>query len=142
MKTLVMRQGEKLTIRAIAFERAGAQRDQCPMLAFFEEQSKRDPLEFSKLTALLDFVVKNGPPKNETKFKHLTGTNGLYEFKTNGGLRLCCFWDATSLIICTHGFLKKKQQTPAQEIKKAAQLKTEYFKAKASGDLTHVEAKK
>ncbi len=138
MKTLVIRPGERLTIRAIAFERAGAQRDPCPMLAFFEEQSKRDPHEFSKLTALLDYTVKNGTPKNETKFKHLTGTDGLYEFKTTGGLRLCCFWDEASLIICTHGFLKKKQRTPDQEIKKAAKLKTEYFKAKESGDLTHV----
>jgi hypothetical protein len=78
LKTLQIRKGAKLVIRAVAYpsDEVG-KRDKCPVLAFFEEQSKRQPEEFSELTALLEFSAEYGPPINETKFKRLAGTDGL-----------------------------------------------------------------
>jgi len=44
--------------------------------------------------------------------------------------RLFAFWDETekSMIIVTHGIIKKTGKTPKKEIEKAKQLRTEYLK--------------
>lgn len=45
--------------------------------------------------------------------------------------RLLAFWDKTSnketLVISTHGFIKKQSKVPDIEIKKASQLRMKYF---------------
>lgn len=90
-----------------------------------------------KLGALLTETANEGPPNNEQKFKDLPGTSGLCEFKTSGGLRLLCFWDDGSLIICTHGYLKGSQKAPKREIARAERLKRDYIEAKKKGTLEH-----
>lgn len=127
-----------MTIRAIArpAEVAG-QRDKCPLLAFFEEQSKQHADDFADLVALFTRTANHGALSNDTKFKHLSGTDGLFEFKTNGGLRVFCFWDDGNLIICTHGVVKKSQKADPDEAKRAAKMKKEYEKAKQDGTLCH-----
>jgi len=141
MKTLVIRTGERLTIRAIAFPVGGSERDKCPTLAFFQEQAQQRPTDVAKLGALLTETAKSGPPHNDQKFKDLPGTDGIYEFKTSGGLRLLSFWDDGSLIICTHGYLKGSKKAPKNEIQRAKRIKREYFDAKKRGELTHAETK-
>ena len=138
MKTLVIRSGQRLTIRAIAFQADDGGRDRCAVLAFFQEQARLRPNEMAKLGALLTETASNGQPKNETKFKDLPGTDGLYEFKTNGGLRLIAFWeDGKSLIVATHGYLKASQKAPRNEIQRAKQLRSDYFQAQKTGNLIH-----
>lgn len=48
--------------------------------------------------------------------------------------RVFAFWDKTSkidtLIIATHGIIKKTQKTPKSEIAKAERIRKEYFKNK------------
>jgi len=70
-------------------------------------------------------------------FKKLT--DDIWEFRTvYQGLqyRLFAFWDKTSvaetLVISTHGFIKKRSKIPEQEIKKAIQSKIKYFENKQS----------
>lgn len=65
-------------------------------------------------------------------FKKLTGD--IWEFRTQyAGLqyRLFAFWDKTekteSLVISTHGMVKKTDKVPKAEIEKAKQIRTEYF---------------
>jgi phage-related protein len=138
MKTLVIRRGAKLTIRAVAYESAEeGSRDKCATLAFLSEQKMERVDDLDELGALLTLTAEKGPPQNETKFKRLQGTDGLYEFKTKGGLRVLCFWDDGSLIICTHGFVKKQQKTPKQELATASRTKRDYELAKQNGGLTH-----
>ena len=65
-------------------------------------------------------------------FKKLDGTE-IWEFRTlyNGiAYRLFAFWDTrtNTLVIATHGIVKKTQKTPAKEIAKAERLRQEYFK--------------
>ena len=65
-------------------------------------------------------------------FKKLEGTE-IWEFRTlyNGiAYRLFAFWDtrANTLVIATHGIVKKTQKTPTKEIAKAEKLRNEYFK--------------
>jgi len=66
-------------------------------------------------------------------FKKLTGTD-IWEFRTlyNGKhYRLLAFWDKTkdvdTLVVATHGFIKKTDKTPSKEIERAYEIMKEYF---------------
>lgn len=64
-------------------------------------------------------------------FKKLENSN-IWEFRTlyNGiSYRLFSFWDTNknSLVIATHGIIKKTQKTPKKEIEKAENIRREYF---------------
>lgn len=68
-------------------------------------------------------------------FKKLS--DEIWEFRTlYQGLqyRLLAFWDKTSatetLVIATHGFIKKRSKVPDTEIQKAKQIRTKYFSDK------------
>ena len=67
-------------------------------------------------------------------FKKLDGTD-IWEFRTlYKGIqyRLLAFWDtdAETLVIATHGFVKKTQKTPSKEINKAEAIRKLYFISK------------
>lgn len=67
-------------------------------------------------------------------FKKLENSD-IWEFRTlfNGiAYRLLAFWDTQNetLVIATHGFIKKKQKTPAKEIAKAEEIRKQYFEQK------------
>jgi phage-related protein len=55
----------------------------------------------------------------------------LYKSKS---YRLFSFWDKSggkeSLVVATHGILKKTQKTPPKEIKKAEKIRKEYLENK------------
>ncbi len=55
----------------------------------------------------------------------------LYNSKT---YRLFSFWDRTSeketIVIATHGIIKKMQKTPPKEIKKAEEIRRKYLENK------------
>lgn len=61
----------------------------------------------------------------------------IWEFRTKfltKQIRLLAFWDKTekseTLVVATHGFIKKTQKTPKSEIEKAEQIREQYFKEK------------
>ena len=65
-------------------------------------------------------------------FKKLT--QKIWEFRTKYGslqYRLFAFWDKRdnkkTLVIATHGILKKTQKTPKEEIEKAMRIREYYF---------------
>lgn len=65
-------------------------------------------------------------------FKKIKGTE-IWEFRTefeSNAYRLLAFYDknARSLIVATHGFVKKTQKTPAKEIERAERMMKEYYK--------------
>ncbi len=110
-----------------------AEGSKCPAAAFLTEAATDHPDEFAKLVSLLDHATVHGLPKNKQKVNTLG--NGLFEFKTVGGLRLVWFWDAGRIILCTHGFVKKRQTTPPGELDTAAKWKKAYDLAKKAGNL-------
>lgn len=64
-------------------------------------------------------------------FKKLKGAE-IWEFRTKCGgnyYRLLSFWDTrtSTLIVATHGFVKKSAKTPTREIEKAEAIRKEYF---------------
>lgn len=72
--------------------------------------------------------------RNVELFKKLEGTE-IWEFRTlynKIAYRLFAFWDTeeNTLVIATHGIIKKTQKTPAKEIAKAERIRKEYFNSK------------
>ena len=64
-------------------------------------------------------------------------SDDIWEFRTlYQGLqyRLLAFWDKTSttetLVVSTHGFIKKRSKVPDNEIQKAMNIRTNYFSDK------------
>ena len=69
----------------------------------------------------------------ETYLKHLKNTSGLYEIRVQVGsniFRIFCFFDQDNLVVIGHGFQKKSQKTPKQQIERAEQIKREYHESK------------
>lgn len=68
-------------------------------------------------------------------FKKLS--DDIWEFRTlyqGFQYRLLAFWDKTSttntLVISTHGFIKKRSKVPDIEIQKAVQSRVKYYESK------------
>jgi len=75
-----------------------------------------------------------GGVKDPELFKKL-GDTEIWEFRTlwmGMAYRLFAFWDKDeeTLIVATHGLIKKTQKTPKSEIKKAQAIRKEYFENK------------
>lgn len=75
--------------------------------------------------------VKN----DNTLFKKLN--SDIWEFRTlynKKQYRLFAFWDKSNkkvtIVVATHGIVKKSQKTPKKDIEKATKLMKEYFKDK------------
>ena len=82
------------------------------------------------------YNLKKSQTANDSElFKKLNDT--IWEIRTlyNGkAYRLFSFWDKTNnkdtIVIATHGILKKTQKTPPKEIKKAEEIRKEYLEYK------------
>ena len=69
----------------------------------------------------------------EIYFKHLEGTDGLYEVRVQSGsdiFRIFCFFDKNNLVVIGHGFQTKTQKTPDRELERAEKIKREYYEEK------------
>lgn len=83
------------------------------------------------------FNIRKAQQKNDPElFKKLTGE--IWEFRTlYQGLqyRMLAFWDKTdnknTLVISTHGFVKKQSKVPENEISKADAQRKKYFQDKS-----------
>lgn len=63
----------------------------------------------------------------------ITGHEGLFEIRVESQsniYRIFCCFDKGQLVILFNGFQKKTQRTPKNEIDRAMQLKSAYFKSK------------
>lgn len=80
----------------------------------------------------IDLAEQTNDPKLFKKLKQ-----DIWEFRTlYAGLqiRLLAFWDKTdgkeTLVIATHGFIKKVDKVPANEIDRAVKIREKYYKYK------------
>lgn len=80
----------------------------------------------------IDIAEQTNDPKLLKKLQ-----NDIWEFRTKfAGLqiRLLAFWDKTdnkeTLVVATHGFIKKVDKVPKNEIDRAVSLKDDYFNNK------------
>ena len=91
--------------------------------------SKLDPKTVKKIIYNIDLAEQTNDPK---LFKKLQ--NDIWEFRTKfAGLqiRLLAFWDKRdnkeTMVIATHGFIKKVDKIPSNEITRAVRLKQQYL---------------
>ncbi len=88
-----------------------------------------DPKTIRKIFYNIDLAEQTNDPKLFKKLK-----NNIWELRTKfAGLqiRLLAFWDKSdnkeTLVIATHGFIKKVDKVPANEIDRAEKLRDKYF---------------
>ena len=88
-----------------------------------------DPKTIKKIFYNIDLAEQTNDPK---LFKKLQ--NEIWEFRTKFAgiqIRLLAFWDKSNnketLVIATHGFIKKVDKVPANEIERAERLRLNYF---------------
>ena len=103
----------------------------------FLESAKEflDKLDNKSREQVLFNIWKSREINNPELFKKISGE--IWEFRTKyltRQIRLLAFWDKDdskeTLVVATHGFIKKTQKTPKNEIEKAEQLRREYFNFK------------
>lgn len=103
---------------------------------FLEEADKfiagLDPKTVKKIFYNIDLAEQTNNPKLLKKLQ-----NDIWEFRTKyAGLqiRLLAFWDKTdnqkTLVFATHGFIKKVDKVPKNDIDRAIRIKNEYFENK------------
>ena len=80
----------------------------------------------------IDLAEQTNDPR---LFKKLT--HDIWEFRTkyqNLQYRLLAFWDKTqpetTLVLATHGIIKKTYKMPSKEIEKAKEIRKQYFSQK------------
>ncbi len=96
---------------------------------FFNQQRPKVKAKIAWTLQLIEEVERIP----ETYFKHIEGTDGLFEVRVQSGndiFRIFSFFDAGQLVILANGFQKKTQKTPKQEIEKALKIKSEYDETK------------
>ena len=79
------------------------------------------------------YNIRNAQVTNDKElFKKLT--NEIWEFRTlfnKTHYRLFAFWDKTgqteTIVVSTHGIIKKTDKTPKEELEKAEKLRKLYF---------------
>ncbi len=96
--------------------------------------SKLDSKTIRKILYNIDLAEQTNDPKLFKKIQ-----KDIWEFRTKfGGLeiRLLAFWDKTdrkvTLVIATHGFVKKVDRIPKNEIDRARKIMDEYFHNKGN----------
>jgi len=90
----------------------------------------------SKITKKVLYNIDMAEQTNDSKlFKKLKFD--IWEFRTKYSgqeIRLLAFWDKTdnrnTLVIATHGFVKKFGKIPSNEIERASRLRNKYFEQK------------
>ena len=85
-----------------------------------------------KLFYNIDLAEQTNDPKLFKKLK-----DDIWEFRVRYGsnqIRLLAFWDKSdnksTLVIATHGFIKKVDKVPENEIERAKYLRNKYFESK------------
>ena len=99
------------------------------LIVSFSPYQKRQGRRF----AIISVEYKKGE-QNKELFKKLDGKE-IWEFRTLFNkivYRLFAFWDTETetLVIATHGIIKKTQKTPSKEIAKAEEVRKLYFEHK------------
>ncbi|HET6556462.1 MAG TPA: type II toxin-antitoxin system RelE/ParE family toxin [Prolixibacteraceae bacterium] len=98
-----------------------------------------DSLEEKARDKIIYNVTKAKFTNDKELFKKLKGE--IWEFRTlynKTHYRLFAFWDHTAksktIVLATHGLIKKTDKTPQGDIEKAERIRKRYFELKTSED--------
>lgn len=85
-----------------------------------------DDVTQASLLFLVKTIADIGRIYDETKFRIEDRENKIYCFKPRGE-RFFCFFFAGKKLIITSAYIKKKQKLDRSELRKAIQIRREYF---------------
>lgn len=114
-----------MTTRRVSFYRTAD--GKCPVQEFLDSLPGKAAQKVTwvlKLLEDLDVIPA-------VYFKKLVNTEEIWECRVQFGsnaYRLLCFFVGSSMVVLTHGFSKKSQKTPRQEIERAEEYRREYLK--------------
>ncbi|MBI4699035.1 MAG: type II toxin-antitoxin system RelE/ParE family toxin [Nitrospirae bacterium] len=98
----------------------------CPVQEFLDSLSGKVAQKIAWVLSLvedLDVVPS-------TYFKKLVRTEEIWECRIQLGsnaYRIFCFFDGHSVVVLTHGLIKKTQKTPQREIERAETYRRDYL---------------
>jgi len=115
-------------------------------IIFYRLKSGKSPIEkfldsltdkqFEKTAYVFDLIESQAFVSTEY-FKKLKGTQNIWEVRIQQGnniFRFLGFLDGNQLVVLNHGFIKKTQKTPRNEIKIAEKRKKEYETMKGNNE--------
>lgn len=114
-------------MRSIKFYRSES--GNCPVEDFLRDL----PDKQSKKIAWTLRVVRELEQVPTHYLKKLKNSDGIWEVRAtigNNTFRLLGFFDGPELIVLTHGFAKKTNKVPKQEIETAEERKRDYYRRK------------
>jgi len=110
--------------KAIIFYRTAD--GECPVQAFLDSLSAKVAQKVAwELSLVEDLDVVPA-----TYFKKLLNTEEIWECRIQFGsiaYRIFCFFDGNSVVVLTHGSIKKTQKTPQREIERAETYRRDYL---------------
>ena len=115
-----------------AFEVRAVQRRQKDMSEVSEFLLGLSPASEMKVTARIEMLAQRGPTRDREKFRSIKGESNLFEIKV-GQVRIMAFYAGKGIAVLTHGFIKKGDATPKQQIERALNLRAEYERAFGCG---------
>jgi phage-related protein len=98
----------------------------CPVKEFLDSLPGKVA---QKITWVLN-LVEDLDVVPSTYFKKLVSTEGIWECRIQLGsdaYRIFCFFDGHSVVVLTHGLIKKTQKTPQREIERAETYRRDYL---------------
>jgi len=124
--------GPKWDIVSVVSEEAGE--ETCALLDWFE-QLESDGTFISNMDGMLNLMrhvatTESGPVElKDTQCHTVDDGQQIFEF-IKGRLRVLWFYGkGNKLVVCSHGFVKKTQKTPKEEVKKCIRVKERYMRA-------------
>jgi len=101
--------------------------NKCPVKDFLDSLSGKIA---RKVTWVLN-LLEDLDIVPSTYFKKLSGTKEIWECRVRYGpdsYRIFCFFTGNSVVVLTHGFLKKTRKVPASEIKCAEAYREDFIR--------------
>ena len=98
----------------------------CPVEEFLDSLSGKAA---QKVAWVLN-LVEDLDVVPSTYFKRLVSTEEIWECRIQLGsnaFRIFCFFDSNSVVVLTHGLIKKTQKTPQREIVRAEAYRKDYL---------------
>jgi len=98
----------------------------CPVQEFLDSLSGK----VAQKVAWVLSLVEDLDVVPSTYFKKLVSTGEIWECRIQFGsdaYRIFCFFDGNSVVVLTHGLIKKTQKTPQREIERAEAYRRDYL---------------
>jgi hypothetical protein len=108
-------------------------RGECLLQEFLEGLAPNLRGDGARLSRLLERAAENGPQKN-TDINHKIHDD-IWEF-IQGRLRVLYFCDQGRLIVCSHGLVKRWQNTLPREVRRAEEARKRYMADKGRNAVT------